>query len=740
MTVSRVSQVAVEALRTNTGVKARVSQVAVEALRTSTSVDARVSQVAVEVLRQTVPEVFPTGHEIVQYVADAAAGGVTSGKTLSAAPTVGNLLIAFVFFGSASEASMVVASGWFVVDKAMDPGTDPNICGLALGRYVESGDTATMPAFLSSSGATYHAWTVYEIAGVTGDWSIDFFASSAMQQAGITSAYSGRPRRVTVPNVLALCGFAKYGENSPVATTPAGWTTDVNAAKYIEFGAYGCAHKAASAGDDVSASFNSSSAGSNPASIMQVLLAVERPTVPTVTRTRVFLRGTGAVTAMQFGRPKTDDLILHYLFLGSGSDAKPAINTADWTEFASQNGATHPMLLGLQRQITSMASDTLPEVVSAALSTYTASVVVELSGVDDGFLANHVETTSGHKAPAAAGPDITTAATSPGDDCVGIVVHASYNTSSMPTTTGCDVLIPYAGNTVPYGAVQLGITYLDDAEVLQSSHSQPASSIRRVFAQSMFGLSAGDPVQSVFKLNSYSVSGAYLNAISVPKLISYVVAETEVISVFKLDSYSITSQFSPSSVGLSKVDAFAVTTPWPQTAEAISKFASYLVTYPQALPVVTKVLMQSVLGSPLNAVSIHKLTAYVVKRPAPPPDPVTATYPESLPNPRVADISATERRRLPQTSTTFEATARSRDRISRQNLTWTLRPDQAEIFDEWWQTDLEFGGMWFTASWPSPRGFIAIDRKFIEAPRWTHIGNGTFEVSVTCEVRDIKVH
>ena len=155
--------------------------------------------------------------------------------------------------------------------------------------------------------------------------------------------------------------------------------------------------------------------------------------------------------------------------------------------------------------------------------------------------------------------------------------------------------------------------------------------------------------------------------------------------------------------------------------------------------ILTKLLAQSVLGPPNDRLSISKLVAYTVVQPVVVLDSVIAVYPESLPNPRVADISATERRRLPQTSTTFEATAKSRDRISRQNLTWTFRPDQAEIFDEWWQTDLEFGGMWFTAYWPSPRGFIAIDRKFIDTPRWTHIGNGVFDVSVICEVRDIKV-
>lgn len=51
---TRTSQVAVEVLRTNTGVVARTSQVAVEVLRINTGTVVRTSQVAVEVLRPNV--------------------------------------------------------------------------------------------------------------------------------------------------------------------------------------------------------------------------------------------------------------------------------------------------------------------------------------------------------------------------------------------------------------------------------------------------------------------------------------------------------------------------------------------------------------------------------------------------------------------------------------------------------------------------------------------------------------
>ena len=68
MTVARVSQVAVEVLRTSTAVKARVSQLPVEVLRINTGTVIRVSQMAVEVLRPNVAEIgLPVGDSVQRY-------------------------------------------------------------------------------------------------------------------------------------------------------------------------------------------------------------------------------------------------------------------------------------------------------------------------------------------------------------------------------------------------------------------------------------------------------------------------------------------------------------------------------------------------------------------------------------------------------------------------------------------------------------------------------------------------
>jgi hypothetical protein len=51
MTVARTSQVVVEVVRTNTGVKARASQLAAEVVRINTGTKIHVSQLAAEVVR-----------------------------------------------------------------------------------------------------------------------------------------------------------------------------------------------------------------------------------------------------------------------------------------------------------------------------------------------------------------------------------------------------------------------------------------------------------------------------------------------------------------------------------------------------------------------------------------------------------------------------------------------------------------------------------------------------------------
>lgn len=64
-----------------------------------------------------------------------------------------------------------------------------------------------------------------------------------------------------------------------------------------------------------------------------------------------------------------------------------------------------------------------------------------------------------------------------------------------------------------------------------------------------------------------------------------------------------------------------------------------------------------------------------------------------------------------------------------------LTPDEVEIFREWWKTELVFGGSWFAATWPSPRGSVPLEIKFRTTPSYPFIPGGMFKPAAVLEVR-----
>lgn len=60
---------------------------------------------------------------------------------------------------------------------------------------------------------------------------------------------------------------------------------------------------------------------------------------------------------------------------------------------------------------------------------------------------------------------------------------------------------------------------------------------------------------------------------------------------------------------------------------------------------------------------------------------------------------------------------------------------ETELFREWWKTDLVFGGSWWRATWPSPRGSVELELKFRTAPSYTFIAGGMWSVSAEVEAR-----
>lgn len=139
---------------------------------------------------------------------------------LDSAPTPGNLIIA--------------AYGGFINDPFNNTAwtnLEINTAGGGMNfrmayRYVQPGDTATLPNLCSTSGGAFEAFA-YEIAGVTGVIADDVFDSSAANSTNGTGSHTLSPASITGTGAGQIAlgfFFAQNGNNNP--TDSNGFTDD----------------------------------------------------------------------------------------------------------------------------------------------------------------------------------------------------------------------------------------------------------------------------------------------------------------------------------------------------------------------------------------------------------------------------------------------------------------------------------------------------------------------------------
>ena len=160
-------------------------------------------------------------------------GNTTPGSvTLDAAPTAGNLLLAFIPFGDNTAANPTINTGSWTQFITI-AGTGSHIRGFAVYRYVQAGDTAALPAFCTA-GSEYWAAAVYEINHVSGVFANDVPLSEGVGQTG--SATQATTGQLTVnANDLALIAGGNYNGNAN-PTISAGWTSDESQHNASNFG------------------------------------------------------------------------------------------------------------------------------------------------------------------------------------------------------------------------------------------------------------------------------------------------------------------------------------------------------------------------------------------------------------------------------------------------------------------------------------------------------------------------
>ncbi len=155
----------------------------------------------------------PTPAIIQHYSSTSSTNTVTVGST----PAVGNLLIAFIYWGNGNSAQPAINAGW--TQFLTVNGNPGSVAGFGLYRYVQAGDTSTLTFLTGTFGAV-----VYEISGVSGTFATDVAASNGKWQATVTSLTSVA-ETTTIANALTLLSGAQYsGTTNP--TFSAGWTSD----------------------------------------------------------------------------------------------------------------------------------------------------------------------------------------------------------------------------------------------------------------------------------------------------------------------------------------------------------------------------------------------------------------------------------------------------------------------------------------------------------------------------------
>lgn len=373
--------------------------------------------------------------------------GLTTGQTLSGAPTPGNLLLFAVNTGNSTIPTTYTfdTSKWFIIDVAINPIANDQVITL-LGRYVQGGDTATMPAFCTA-GSGFFSYDGFEVSGVTGTFATDFLCSSTNQTRTSVSAISTFKQHAVANGSLGLVFYAKYNEGS-AGTAPPGWTSDINTVNSGNYGSYGCAHLAMNAGDSAQATFTAASSGSNTFGIVQIILTPSQPMYPIVKRSVQRVNGSGFPGALFFGgTPFTGDLVRAYIGWHDGSTAAPTVNTGGgWVNDTNALNGSNPIMLGLYRYAQGGDTNTLPALCTAG-STFWSVTLVELgpaAALSGTFATDHKGSKSAYQASGAT--LTTTSDTTATDNSLCTTGFAEYNAFASGSNTGADQNANYIDN------------------------------------------------------------------------------------------------------------------------------------------------------------------------------------------------------------------------------------------------------------------------------------------------------
>ena len=156
------------------------------------------------------PSAPPTAYPRHQYTIEPGTTSHPTTLTVPWTPVIGNLIVIYLLWGDGTVANPTIDPTNWTVFKTLVATTDYTI---GIYRYVQSGDTATLPNICTAGSALY-APQVLEISGVTGTFGTDHISDKSGFQSNAT------PFTTTSDTTNAVNQFAviSYGEATSTGT------------------------------------------------------------------------------------------------------------------------------------------------------------------------------------------------------------------------------------------------------------------------------------------------------------------------------------------------------------------------------------------------------------------------------------------------------------------------------------------------------------------------------------------
>lgn len=216
-------------------------------------------------------------------------GGTQNAFNLPWTPTVGNLILIYLFYGNGASplpaGTPTFASGWNLFTSVAG---FSGIACFGVYHYVASGEGLPLAPLLSSGvGYVSYAPVIIELAGVTGVFANDHVGSQTKFQQN-TSPFVA-PSGVVGPNGIVVSVFGEYGSTANT-TGASGWSMLTGMENNL---AWGIVHAYANfypSGGIASGTLTPGIAGSNQFYIQSTFAALSVPPSPPTVETVYFRR------------------------------------------------------------------------------------------------------------------------------------------------------------------------------------------------------------------------------------------------------------------------------------------------------------------------------------------------------------------------------------------------------------------------------------------------------------------